>query len=196
MWNNWKPLLALALFVSQLVLMLVSWLLNAAYPVGGIRSLLSSEGLRWLFGHFADSLATPCLVWLLLSAMAYGCLRHSGLLRRPASYRQRRALTIAMLMLAVIIVVLLLLTVVPHAVLLSATGSLWPSPFSASLVPVVAFSVIVISTAYGVIAGTFNDLAAVYASLLDGIRQGAALLLFYVLLMQVCNSVLFVFFTA
>ena len=95
-------------------------------------------------------------------------------------------------LLAVYIGVLLLLTVIPHAVLLSATGHLWPSPFSRSIVSVVAFTVLSLSAFYGTIAGYFNTIADVYHAVLYGIREGAPLLLFYVLLMQIVESLHFV----
>ena len=186
------PHIALWLVVAQLLLMLVSWLLSAAFPMSGIRSLLSSEGLRWLMGHFSHLLATPLLVWLLLCAMAWGCLLRSGLLVRPTSYRERRAKFMALLLMAVIVGFMLLLTAIPHAVLLSAVGGLWPSPFSASLVPVVAFSVTLVSAFYGLVSGRFENISAVYDAVLFGIRQGAPLFLFYVLVIQIYESFMFV----
>ena len=84
-------------------------------------------------------------------------------------------------------------TAVPHAVLLSATGDLFPSPFSASLMPVLAFSLCVSSIVYGVIAGTFQSLRDVYEALLYGIRWAAPVFLFYILIIQFYESLLFVF---
>lgn len=190
--KRFLPHIALTLVVVQLLIMLVSWLLSAAFPTSGIRSLLSSEGLRWLMGHFSQLLATPLLAWLLLCAMAWGCLLRSGLLVRPTNYRERRAQLMALLLLAVIVGVMLLLTVVPHAVLLSAVGGLWPSPFSASLVPVVAFSITLVSAFYGLVSGRFENISAVYDAVLFGIRQGAPLFLFYVLVIQIYESFMFV----
>ena len=187
------PYGAMGLLAAQLALMFASWLLGAANPVSGIRSLLSGEGLRWLLGRFADTMASPLLVWLVVLAMAYGALCRSRLLHRPATYRERRALMIALLLLALIVIVMLLLTVIPHAVLLSATGALWPSPFTASLLPVTAWAAIVISTAYGLVAGTFNDMADVFDALTDGIGRAAPLFLLYILAMQLWQSVCFVF---
>ena len=190
--KRFLPHIALTLVVVQLLIMLVSWLLSAAFPTSGIRSLLSSEGLRWLMGHFSQLLATSLLAWLLLCAMAWGCLLRSGLLVRPTNYRERRAQLMALLLLAVIVGVMLLLTVVPHAVLLSAVGGLWPSPFSASLVPVVAFSITLVSAFYGLVSGRFENMSAVYDAVLFGIRQGAPLFLFYVLVIQIYESFMFV----
>ena len=190
--KRFLPHIALTLVVVQLLIMLVSWLLSAAFPTSGIRSLLSSEGLRWLMGHFSQLLATSLLAWLLLCAMAWGCLLHSGLLVRPTNCRERRAQLMALLLLAVIVGVMLLLIVVPHAVLLSAVGGLWPSPFSASLVPVVAFSITLVSAFYGLVSGRFENISAVYDAVLLGIRQGAPLFLFYVLVIQIYESFMFV----
>jgi aminobenzoyl-glutamate transport protein len=185
------PHLAFVLVGLQLLLMLVSWLLSAAFPASQFRSLLTGEGLRWFMGSYARLVATPVLAWLLLGAMAYGCLWRSGLLHRPSSYREHRALMISLLLMAAIVVVMLLFTVVPHAVLLSAVGGLWPSPFSDSLIPVVAFSVTLVSAVYGLVVGRFEGVADVYHAVLQGIRLCAPLLLFYVLLIQIYESLRF-----
>ena len=62
----------LLLAIAQIVLVLVSWLIAAAMPELAVRSLLSSEGIRWFFGHFIRNLATPFLVWILLLCIAFG----------------------------------------------------------------------------------------------------------------------------
>ena len=172
--------------------MLVSWLLAAAIPASGVRSLLSSEGMRWFLGRFSDVLGTPSLLCLLLLLMAYGSLKECGILHFKASYRQSRALIIMLLLLVVYIGGIVLLVMVPHAVLLSATGLLWPSPFSAAIVPLFAFGVTFICTVYGYVAGSFSKMSDVYQSLLDGVRDGAPFLLFYVLLGQLYYSFLFI----
>ena len=187
------PSLALALMVAQLLLMLGSWLYSAAFPDAEVHSLLSGEGIRWFMGHFADVLATPLLVNIILLSMAWGVLMRCGVFTARASYRQRRALWLSVAFLAAYVGVVLLLSVVPHAVLLSATGSLWPSPFSASLLPVAAFGLLTFSCLYGLIAGTFQTLSDVYESLLQGIGSAAPLLVFYILLTQLYYSFSFVF---
>ncbi len=183
------PHIAITLFLTQLLLMLVSWLLSAAFPESGIRSLLSSEGLRWFFGHFSHQLATPVLLCLLLVIMAYGVFRRCGALSYKATFRERRALTMTLLLAVVALVLILLLTAVPHAVMLSAMGTLWPSPFSRALLPMLCFIIISLSAFYGIMAGHFNNLTDVYEALLDGIRQGAAFILFYLLITQLYLSV-------
>lgn len=195
--KRFLPHIAVALFGAQLILMLVSWLLSAAIPESGVRSMLSSEGLRWFMGRFAEILSTPLLSCLLLAAIAVGCFLRCGVTRiflaPRVSYRAHRALWMGGAVLVACVVVMLLLTVVPHAVLLSATGDLFPSPFSASLMPALAFSLCVSSIVYGVIAGTFQSLRDVYEALLYGIRWAAPVFLFYILIIQFYESLLFVF---
>ena len=190
--NKYLPHIAFLLFAAQLLLMLVSWLLAAANPASGVRSLLSSEGLRWFLGHFSDVLGTPVLLCLLLLTMAYGSLKGCGILHFQSSYRQSRALIITLLLFVVYVGVIVLLVMIPHAVLLSATGSLWPSPFSAAAVPLFAFGVTLLSTVYGYVAGSYRNMSDVYQSLIDGIRCGAPWLLFYVLLGQIYYSLQFI----
>ena len=190
--KKYLPHIAFLLFVAQLLLMLVSWLLAAAIPASGVRSLLSSEGLRWLLGRFSEVMGTSVLLCLLLLLMAYGTLRGCGILLFKSSYRQRRALIITLLLLTVYVGVIVLLAMIPHAVLLSATGTLWPSPFSASVVPLLAFGITLLSAVYGYVAGCYRNISDVYHSLINGIRDGAPWLLFYVLLGQIYYSLLFI----
>lgn len=198
--------LVAVLLLALVVLILVSWLLSAT-QADGVRSLLSSEGIRFFFGGFNDMLLQPLLVWMLLLSMAWGCLRESGLLqclpflsRREKTDRyaplggRKRSLSILLIAIMVVYVgVVLLLTVRPQAVLLSATGQLWPSPFSRALVPVVAFGIILLSIAYGLLSRRFLSVADVCQSLVRGIVSAAPLFLLYVLAMQFFGALRFVF---
>lgn len=190
--KKYLPHIAFLLFAAQLLLMLVSWLLAAAIPTSGVRSLLSSEGLRWLLGHFSDMLGTPILLCLLLLLMAYGSLKGCGILHFKSSYRHSRALIITFMLAVFYVGAIVLLVMMPHAVLLSATGSLWPSPFSAAIVPLLAFGITLLSAVYGYVADSYRTMSDVYQSLIDGIREGAPWLLFYVLSGQIYYSLKFI----
>jgi len=187
-----------ALLIAQLALVLMSWLLSATMTED-VRSLISSEGVRWFFSHFSSMLATPWLVWLLLLSMAAGSLCCSGLLetlrppRSPLHYRQRLALRTSISLLVVYMAGVAALTVVPHAVLLSATGQLWPSPFSRAVVPVLSFALLLVSIVYGWVSGRYATLADVLGSLCYGIAKAAPLFLIYVLFVQFYESLKFVF---
>jgi len=184
--------LGCVLLLAELILILVSWLLSATMTEG-VRSLLSSEGIRWFFGSFVGIMASPLLVWLLLSLIALGSLQKSGLLTMQQSYREKVALRSALLLLILYVAVILLLTVTPNAFLLSITGSLFPSAFSRSLVPIIAFGIVLMSISFGVMSGRINSLPAVLETLSFGISKGAELFVLYILIMQFYESLWFVF---
>ena len=191
--TSWPGMLMLLLLIAESVLILISWILSAM-RVEGVRSLLSGEGVRWFFGNFTSMVASPCLAWLILMLMALGCLQKSGLTGLPhTSYRDRMALRLTIVSFVLYVGVVLLLTVVPHAVLLSSTGSLFPSPFSRSIVPILSFGIILMSVSFGLMSGRFQTLSEVIDALSFGCRKGAPLFIFYILLIQLFESLRFVF---
>ena len=197
--------LALLLMVAELLLFILSWLLSAT-RMEGVRSLLSSEGIRWFFGYFTQMVASPLLVWLLLGLCAYGCLQRSGLLSlltshlslltshfSPLTYREKVALRVSLVFLVIYVVMIALLTLMPHAILLSATGSLFPSAFSRSLVPIIAFGLCLVSITFGLVSGRLRGLDDTFSALSYGIAQGSPLIILYLLLIQFYESLCFVF---
>ena len=186
-------MLMLLLLEAEAVLILLSWILSAM-RVEGVRSLLSGEGVRWFFGHFTTMVGSPWLACLVLLLVAFGCLQKSGLFSRPhTSYRDRLALRVTVVFLIIYVGVVLLLTAIPHAVLLSSTGNLFPSPFSHSIVPILSFGVILISVSFGMVSGRFETLSDVLDALSFGCRKGAPLFIFYILAIQLYESLKFVF---
>lgn len=202
----------LMLVTAQLALILLSWLITAAFPELPIRSLLSSEGVRWFFGSFTANQLTPLLAWFITAAMAVGacvrsrlwaafCTKMSGLLHRRDStdgrqglhYRERIGLRLALAEFMVYVVIMLLLTVVPHAILLSVTGELFPSAFSSSLIPSLSFVLIVMSLSYGVASGTVDSVARMHRVLVGGLEAGARIVPAYVIGVQLYMSLLYVF---
>ena len=182
--------LVLVLIVAQIALVLVSWLVTAAWPELPMHSLLSSGGIRWLFASLTQNLLTPVLVWLMFGCMAYGVLRESGLLslRRPYTFRQRSALRFVAVEIMLFVVVLLLLTFTPHAPLLSVTGELFPSSFSDGLVPFVCLALVVVAVTFGLATGRFSSLGNVVEALKTGFSKGASLWLLYILAAEFCAS--------
>ena len=91
--------LILATAVVLAIVVLASWMLTAANVTEVLRSPLSPEGIRWLFGHYVDTLTSEPLAWLVLVAMAYGAFTDSGLRAvlsklSTAGLRQRFALRV------------------------------------------------------------------------------------------------------
>ena len=178
--------LCLVTVIAETLLVILSWLLSAM-RVEGVRSLLSSEGIRWFFSSFNDLIASPVLVWLLVLMCALGCLQKSGVTsifggRKTINFRDRLA-----------IVIIILLTLMPHAILLSATGHLFPSAFSRSLVPIIAFGICIFSVAFGLMAGVMQNLSDILQALSFGIAKGAPLIVFYLFAVQLVGCLRFVF---
>lgn len=193
------------LFTSVVVLLAValaavvvaSWVVTSLWPEAHVRSLLSGDGTRWMFGHVADSMAGVAVVWLLLWGMAVGAVVRSRLweavcCRRRLLYRERVALRLVVAEVVALVAVLLLLVAVPHALLLSVTGSLFPSSFSQGIVPHAALAVTLCAVTYGLASGALRSAGDVVAALLDGIRLFAPLFLLYVLVGMIYVAVRFV----
>ena len=186
------------LILAETLLVILSWLLSAM-RLSGVRSLLSGEGIRWFIGDFATVLASPLLVWLVLLLIAFGSLQKSGLTSLVPyrssliTYRDRIAIRVSLAFLIIYLIIISLLTLMPHAILLSASGQLFPSAFSRSLVPLVAFGVCLVSVTFGYVSGRFRSLSDVLCALSFGIEKGAPLFILYILLIQFYQSLRFVF---
>ena len=189
--------LCLVTVIAETLLVILSWLLSAM-RVEGVRSLLSSEGIRWFFSSFNDLIASPVLVWLLVLMCALGCLQKSRVTtifggKKSINFRDRLALYVASAFLLIYVVIILLLTLMPHAILLSAMGHLFPSAFSRSLVPITAFGICIFSVAFGLMAGVMRNLSDILQALSFGITKGAPLLVFYLFAVQLVGCLRFVF---
>ncbi len=186
--------------VLQILVILGSWFVTVMFPTLPVRSMLSSEGIRWFLGQYTSNLASPLLVWLVLSGMTYGALRSSGLSRAimhfsNISYRQRFALKVVVAELIFFAIVLFLMTFLPQAILLSVTGELFPSSFSRSLIPIVCFLLTLFSITYGLINASFSSLTDIFYSLTSGITAISPWLVIYVFVIQLYYSILFVVVT-
>lgn len=199
--RKWKvacAYVAAAVVLLQVALFLVSWLITAASPEHNVRSLLSSEGIRWFFGTFTSNVASAPLAWIVVTAMAYGALRQSGLMStltrpRPRTYRQTFALRIVLAELLLFLVIVIFVAFIPHAALLSVTGELFPSSFSSSLIPTAAFCVAVLSITFGMLTATMRSLAEVFLSLCRGLAYAAPFIVLHVLISELYFSLKYVF---
>ena len=189
--------LCAGLLVGQCVLVIVSWLLQAL-RLEGVRSMLSSEGIRWFIGEFSDIVASRLLAWLLLLLIALGSLHQSGIIdffrtKGERSFRDRLAFKVALGFLVIYTIIIFMLTLTPHAILLSVKGSLFPSAFSRSLLPLICFGVTLFSVVYGMMAGYKKTGEDILCILSFGIRKGASLIIVYILAIQFYASLRFVF---
>ena len=185
-------IVTVALVVAWCLLVLLSWLLSATM-VEGVRSMLTGEAIRWFLGHAVDVVCQPLLAWLLMGGMAWGCLSRSRLLASDDYNLHRKAgLRVASVVL-LCVGGLLLFTALPHGVLLSATGTLWPSPFSRALVPMASFAVSLCAICYGLVVRSFTRVADIVQALIAGLADVAPLLLIYLLASPFYASLRYVF---
>ena len=192
--NTSVAYIAIVLVCAELLLMLLSWSLVAS-QTEGVRSLLSSEGLRWFFGQYTEVILRPELIWLILVSMAVGVFWHSDIIGRGGrNYRRYFALRVSFVVGLFLLFVGLLLVILPHAVLLSSTGQLWPSPFSRALVPLLSLLTIITSSIYGLACRTFTSLVDIISSITWGIEKASSLILLYILSFHLYESLYYVFF--
>ena len=208
-YEHYMGVTALSLAIAQIVLVLVSWIISSLSPGSIVRSLISSDGVRWFFGRFVDHLSSYLLVWILLIAISWGALRSCGIIdvfkhkRRVqsggssgwgATLRQRYAFLVSVVLFILLIIIVVLLSFIQNAVLLSSTGRLFPSPFSHSLVPIVAFIVTVCSLSFGIASTRLNSISGIMRALTSGFQPFLPILIVYVLAIQLFHSMLYVFF--
>lgn len=189
--------LCMVLLVAEGVLVIVSWLLSAL-RLEGVRSMLSSEGIRWFVGGFSDIVASPLLAWLLLMLIACGSIQQSGVIpllgsKGKISFRDRLALRVASVFVLLYAIVICMLTIMPHAILLSVKGSLFPSAFSRSILPIICFGVTLFSIVFAMMSGHKKTGEDIIDIISYGIRQGASLVIIYIFAIQFYASLRFVF---
>ncbi len=202
-WEHWVFRLALLAALVQLVLIVGSWLVTSAEPTLPMRSLLSRAGIRWYFGTYVDRIATPWLVYILLLSFAWACMRGCQLWsalrcwfsprRSVLTTQEKFALVASLVFLALQIFTIALLTLVPHAILLSVTGSLWPSSFSRSAVPIVAFMAATTHALYDVLSGKISSLDQMGRKITATGSTMMPLLLCYCLLADLVGCIGYVF---
>ncbi len=174
--------LLLGLLVLLALVTVGSWIGEAAgWPVN---SLLSAEGLRWWFSHSHENLfgTGTMQVWLLLTV--WGAVRYTGLdstvgamlsgrSDRPVSQRQRHALCVSVVVWMVWGMVMLVWGVLPHGILLSATGRISPSPFMRGLLPALSVGTLLSVLFYGLLSNRIHRAAEVARMFCHGMSSYA-----------------------
>ena len=183
----------------QVMLFLVSWLISAASPDTTVHSLLSSEGIRWIFGTFVDNVASQGVAWIILMSMAYWMMKESHITnyvltpKDERTYRQTFAMRMVFALTAAFAVIVALVAFIPHAPLLSVTGKLFPSSFSLFIIPLAAFYIIICAAMYGLLTGSLRNVGELAAALCKGIATSAPVILIYVFGVELIRSIEYVF---
>lgn len=181
----------------------LSWMGSVmGYPV---RNLFSEEGIRWFYAHLRESFTTPLLAYVIPTALLFGALSRSGLGtllsemcrtgegRRRITYRQRTALLTAAVFLAVCVAASLVLILSPQAVLLGASGGIFPSPFVCGVLPVATLCILAAAMIYAHLSNHLHGTAEVLSVMYWGIRQHAVWVFITILTAQLYHSVIYIF---
>ena len=106
--------------------------------------------------------------------------------------QKKLALNVVLVELCTFIVLIVLLTAMPHAVLLSVTGELFPSSFSKGLIPMLCFIVTILSISYGLVSGCIKGVYDIWDSMTTGVNFLPAVCFVYILLLQFVSSLSYV----
>ena len=188
---------AFILIVLQTILIFGSWIVSAAIPDSQIRPLIGAGGLRWFFSSFTEDMASPILVYIILITLTVNVFINSGMcelfsLKRKMNMQKKLALNVVLVELCTFIVLIVLLTAMPHAVLLSVTGELFPSSFSTGLIPMLCFIVTILSISYGLVSGCIKGVYDIWDSMTTGVNFLPAVCFVYILLLQFVSSLSYV----
>ena len=186
-----------SLLLLQIMVVILSWMIKTIYPEFNGRSLLSGEGVRWFFGNFTNNVASNILVWIILLGLSWGAIRASNILQvfkrsHTLSYRERLGFRVVLIEIMIWFIVIALLSFIPHAAMLSITGQLFPSSFSKSIVPLIAFIALFSSITYGLIIGRLRKGNLIIEALSNGIKQITPYIIIYIIFIQLFYSVKFV----
>ena len=186
-----------SLLLLQIMVVILSWMIKTIYPEFNGRSLLSGEGVRWFFGNFTNNVASNILVWIILLGLSWGAIRASNILQvfkrsHTLSYRERLGFRVVLIEIMIWFIVIALLSFIPHAAMLSITGQLFPSSFSKSIIPLIAFIALFSSITYGLIIGRLRKGNLIIEALSNGIKQITPYLIIYIIFIQLFYSVKFV----
>ena len=188
--------LSLIAIICLVILMVASWVITSANTDLPMRSLLSSEGIRWFVGHAVDHLAQPLGVWLLLLSFTYGVVKASNILevfhhKSPLPYRKRFALRVTLFEICVFAIVVFLFTMTPHAILLGVTGTLTTGSFVHGLIPFALLGITIFAMTYGLVSGAIPDLPHVFYAMASGLNAFSHFFVLYVFAAELYFSVLY-----
>ena len=186
-----------SLLLLQIMVVILSWMIKTIFPEFNGRSLLSGEGVRWFLGNFTKNVASNILVWIILLGLSWGAIHSSKIIQvlkysHILSYKERLGLQIILIEIMVWFSGIVLLSFVPHATMLSITGELFSSSFSKSIIPLIAFIVLLNSISYGFIVGRFRKGSQIIEALSNGIKQITPYIIIYIIFIQLFYSVKFV----
>lgn len=183
--------LIMASFIVAFVLPFVSWLIwSFGLPV---ESLLSSEGLRWLFLHSIANSFDNDLFFCVLAISALGVWLR--VIPHPTIISvRRRAVLICLFVGLLLVSVASFAAFHPDSPLLSINGTIVGSPLSHGALPFLCNSIILLGIIYGFVVGAIRSLDTFVDVLVSGVRKYAPWLLLYLLVSFDAACMEYIFF--
>jgi len=168
--NRHTSTLSIFFFLLLLVLAFFSWI-GSVYGLGEIQSLLSAEGVRWMLGHVVENyVQSPALGLMLVLFMGVGIGIRAGLYdvlkrlcrkERFLSRKERRALTLASVVLLVYASLVGVSMLLPWNFLYGVTGSWGHSPLAKGAVYIFSVGIGLVGMVYGYVSDAFRSLSDV-----------------------------------
>lgn len=183
--------LILFLLVVTALAPLTSWML-AAFGVN-VRSLISEEGLRWLFVDGLDAAFNVCVRHFILLVIVFSSFR--WVYRHAVkSHRRSRALIATGTAAFVLLSVLSLLAFSHNSPLLNISGQLWPSsPFVQGLPEALCVCALLLISLFGYMDGLFTSIDRFVEMLTDGFHRYGRWMLIAMIVGLDCEVVKFMF---
>lgn len=169
--SQWHSRLSLAFFLMTLVLALCSWV-GSVYGMGQVQSLLSAEGVRWVLGHTLENyVQAPALGVVLVLFMGLGVGYRSGLYdalsrflhkEKMLSRKERRALTLAVVVFLLWGMLLGVFLFLPWNLFWGVTGGWLHSPISKGVFYLLAVGIGLVGMVYGYAVDVYRTFSDVF----------------------------------
>lgn len=187
-----SSVLLLVLVLTTVCVPFVSWLFSALEF--NVRSLLSDEGLRWLFKYGTESLFNYWVILFLMLLETLGAYRYT--LRWHHRHTSRPALVLCALAFFLVCVCGMAVAAFwSHSPLLSVTGELFPSPLVHGLPCFLMASALLSFVLYGVLSHCISSLRDLHRFLTYGLSHYAVWLLLAMLLSFLLQCISYCFFS-
>jgi aminobenzoyl-glutamate transport protein len=168
--NAWHGRLSLTFFLLTVLLALVSWV-GSVYGAGGVQSLLSAEGIRWMLGHVVENyVQAPALGVVLVLFMGLGIGIRAGLYdvlkrfcrkEKLLSRKERRALLMSAIAFGMFVALIVIALLLPWNFLYGVTGSWMHSPIAKGWCYLLSIGIGLSGMVYGYVSDVFRNWADV-----------------------------------
>ena len=190
----------IVLVITFFAAVIFSWINSMITPETSLRTVLSNEGLRNLFGKLPFKLVNTPLLWLVLSSFAVGITVESKIIsgikqvfkQRNAPYKVRFALKIVAFQILVYLIIACLLILLPNAVLLNVEGEIGLKEILYTFVPTTALAITLCSITYSLLLGTIKSVSKIIISFGKGLQLFAPLFIIYILFLTNLYTIIYI----